>query len=87
MKLGVRAGSLETMCSVFSSTVSAIRTKIGCGLELTYGSMEVRPPTSRSIWRSAGFVRSGWPLTQNAGAESRCTENVGVPAGSFVLML
>src|SRR5438067_9355237 len=81
VKLGVRAGSVFSMCSVRSSTGSAIRTKTGAAVELTYGSIAVRPNRSRSVWRSVGAVRDGWPLTYTVGAESLCTEKFRSLAG------
>jgi len=58
---GVRFGSAFTMCSVFSSTVSARRTAIGT-TALAYGFGAVALPTSCSSFRSTGLVRSGWPF-------------------------
>jgi len=61
---GVRFGSLFTMWSVFSSTTSASFTAMGVSaVVLAYGSGAAAFPTSCSSFRSAGHVRSGWPLT------------------------
>ncbi len=65
--VGVRFGSVLTMCRAFSSTGSAIDTVrlTVCGTPLwrTYGSTEVRLPTFCSSARTPGSVGPGWPLT------------------------
>jgi hypothetical protein len=64
VNVGVRRGSVLTMCSAFSSTGSASRSVSGTVVPpFTYGSVAVSAPTSRSSLRTAGSLRSGWPLT------------------------
>ena len=64
VNVGVRLGSVLTMCSACSSTGSAMLTIIGTVLPLpTYGSGACSPATSRSSFRTVGSVGPGWPLT------------------------
>src|SRR5436190_9920664 len=85
VKLGVRAGSVFSMWSVFSSTGSANAWNTGAAVLLTYGSIAFSPAKLRSRLRSVGSVRAGWPVTYTVGAESLCTEKVEFP--SFVRRL
>ena len=59
MNVGVRFGSALTMCSVFSSTVSASRCAIGTSAPFCVRVGRRAPPTSCSSWRRVGSVRLG----------------------------
>ena len=62
VKVGVRAGSAVTMCSVFISTGSASATMMLCWSTPVYGFSQCSWAISRSRFRVTASVRDGLPV-------------------------